>query len=146
MSEPVKQSREGGCRCRAVRYRAEGAPLWVVHCHCRDCRQVAGTAFVTWIGFRANQVSFTRGDAARARYASSPGVTRTFCATCGTPLSFEGETFPGEIHLMVGTLDDPAAVTPTHHIWTSEALPWALPSDGLKRRVGGPGSKVSEPS
>jgi hypothetical protein len=137
MTERPGELREGSCLCRAVRYRAEGAPLWVVHCHCVDCRRAAGTAFATWVGYRAERVRFA-DEAQRRRFHSSPGVTRTFCATCGTPLSFEGARFPGELHLMAGTLEEPAGVTPTHHVWTREAVPWALHADGLRRRPGGP--------
>ena len=28
---------------------------------------------------------------------------------CGTKLTFEGERWPGEVHVLVGTLDDPGA-------------------------------------
>ena len=144
MSSTSAETRSGGCMCRAVRYRAEGNPLWVVHCHCADCRRAAGAAFATWIGYRGGQVTF-ESETGRQRFASSPGVVRTFCSACGTPLSFEGEKFPGELHLMAGTLDEPSSVTPTHHVWTSEAVPWALHDDGLKRRAGGPGSKYESP-
>jgi len=120
MSETT--TRTGGCLCRAVRYRAEGKPLWVVHCHCVDCRRAAGAAFATWVGYRNSQVTF-ESEAKRQRYDSSPGVVRTFCAVCGTPISFEGDKFPGELHLMAGTLDEPSSVTPTHHVWTRRPCP-----------------------
>ncbi len=42
----------GGCLCGEVRYRAQGEPLWVVHCHCRWCQRVSGAAFLTCISFR----------------------------------------------------------------------------------------------
>lgn len=132
---------KGGCMCGSVRYRAIGAPLWVVHCHCADCRRASGAAFATWVGYRAEQVVFER-DGQRHRYASSRGVSRSFCANCGTPLSFEGAVFPGELHLMAGTLDTPSMVLPTRHVWTDEAIGWALHPDGLKRRPRGPGSKL----
>lgn len=139
MSDPASQVREGGCLCRAVRYRATGKPIWVVHCHCTSCRRAAGAAFATWVGYRAEQIRF-EDETQRRRYASSPGVSRSFCAVCGTPLTFEGEEFPGELHIMAGTLDDPGSVRPTHHVWTKEAVPWSIHADGLKRRTGGTGS------
>lgn len=142
MSGAADMTLGGGCLCRAVRYRAEGRPLWVVHCHCTDCRRAAGMPFATWVGYRATQVSF-EDETQRRRYASSPGVIRTFCLVCGTPLSYESDRFPGELHLMAGTLDEPARITPTHHVWTDEAVPWALHDDGLKRRPGGPTKKAS---
>jgi hypothetical protein len=142
MSDAPDRVRQGGCMCRAVRYRATGKPIWVVHCHCTSCRRAAGTAFATWVGYRAEQIRF-ENETQRRRYTSSPGVSRTFCAVCGTPLTFEGEKFPGELHIMAGSLDDPGSVTPTHHVWTSEAVSWALHDDGLKRRPGGPAKKTS---
>ena len=37
---------EGGCTCRAVRYRMTAAPM-IVHCyHCRWCQRESGSAFV----------------------------------------------------------------------------------------------------
>ena len=41
----------GGCSCGAVRYRASGAPLWVAHCHCRDCQKNTGAPLATYAGF-----------------------------------------------------------------------------------------------
>lgn len=143
MTEPAEQSRAGGCLCRAVRYRATGKPLWTVHCHCVDCRRAAGAAFATWVGYRATQIRF-ENETQRRRYSSSPGVSRSFCAVCGTPLTFEGEKFPGELHIMAGSLDDPGSVRPTHHVWTAEAVPWSIHADGLKRRTGGPGSAYEQ--
>jgi len=138
--ETSGETLSGGCMCGAVRYRASGEPLWVVNCHCSDCRRACGMPFATWIGFRAEQVSF-EDEIDRRRHASSPSVARTFCAVCGTPLTYESDRFAGELHIMAGTLDDPARVKPTHHIYTDEAVPWALPDDGLERRRGGPSEK-----
>ena len=36
---------EGGCDCRAVRYRMDTAPLFVHCCHCRWCQRETGSAF-----------------------------------------------------------------------------------------------------
>jgi len=36
---------EGGCDCRAVRYRMETRPLFVNCCHCRWCQRETGSAF-----------------------------------------------------------------------------------------------------
>jgi hypothetical protein len=129
----------GGCLCGAVRYEATGAPLWVVHCHCVECRRACGAAFATWAGYRATRVRFTTSTP--KTFASSPDVIRRFCETCGTPLSYESTRFPGELHLMTGTFDAPNLLTPTGHVWTDEALPWALHEDGFKRRPRGPAPK-----
>jgi hypothetical protein len=36
---------EGGCDCRAVRYRMLSAPLFVHCCHCRWCQRESGASF-----------------------------------------------------------------------------------------------------
>ena len=120
----------GGCACGAVRCRAAGKPKWVAHCHCRDCRRNTGTALVTWAGFPAERFAF---EGAPQAFHSSPGVVRRFCAACGTPLTYESARWPGEIHLLVGTLDDPAALTPAAHVYVAHQVPWLKLADGLPR-------------
>jgi hypothetical protein len=36
---------DGGCSCRAVRYRMRSKPLFVHCCHCRWCQRESGAAF-----------------------------------------------------------------------------------------------------
>jgi hypothetical protein len=121
----------GGCACRAVRYEVRGQPKWAAHCHCGDCRRTTGAAYATYAGFTTDQISWS-GDAPQ-RHHSSPGVTRSFCGKCGTPLAYEGERWPGEIHLHGGTLDDPGAIKPQAHVYVGQKAPWVHLADGLPR-------------
>jgi len=124
-------SRAGGCLCGAVRYAAEGKPLWVAHCHCRSCRRQSGAPIVTWAGYRPADVSWSAGTP--GAYNSSAGVTRRFCAACGTPLTYESDRWPDELHILVATLDDPESLTPTAHVFWSEHLAWLEMGDDLKK-------------
>ncbi len=124
---------EGGCLCGAVRYRASGDPLWVAHCHCRSCRKSCGAAVLTFAGYAKGQVEIVAG--APTRFASSPGVTRSFCGRCGTPLSYEAERYPDEIHLTIGSLDKPEAFEPMGHVWTEDRIPWFDTADDLPRHA-----------
>jgi len=56
-------------------------------------------------------MSITKG--AIARYESSPGSYRGFCAHCGSTLAFESDSKPDEIHIHIGALDEPGAFPPT---------------------------------
>ena len=134
MNGEKPRQRRGGCRCGAIRYLAEGDPLWVAHCHCESCRRTTGTALVTYAGYDRDRVSFTEGRP--AGYASSPGVTRSFCGICGTPLAYEGARWPDEIHLLLCTLDDPESLEPQGHVYTAEQLRWLKLADGLPRHAG----------
>src|SRR5215469_13948757 len=43
----------GGCQCGAVRYAAEGEPLYAGYCFCEDCRRSSGSGFAPFMGFAA---------------------------------------------------------------------------------------------
>ena len=123
--------REGGCRCGAVALRARAEPTVVVYCHCRDCRRSSGAPVSVWAGYRSELVELTSGEP--TGYESSPGVRRSFCGTCGSPVSFEDEQLPGETYLPVGVFDDPEAFEPEAHDWVSRRLWWFDVSDGRPR-------------
>jgi len=122
---------EGGCRCGAVAFRVSAEPTVVVYCHCRDCRRSNGAPVSLWAGYRSEEVQLTR--AGPSVYESSPGVRRSFCGTCGSPILFEDERLPGETYLPAGVFDDPEAFKPEAHDWVSRRLRWFDVPDGLPR-------------
>ena len=133
----------GGCLCGEVRYRSKGEVRWVAHCHCRWCQQASGAAFLTYVGFRTDDLEWTKG--APAIYRSSAEVERGFCARCGSTLSFARPS-RGEISVFAGGLDDPHDLKPTFHMYTDHQFAWlhiddALPRHGRFR----PGSEDREP-
>ncbi len=127
----TSETHGGRCLCAALRFEARGKPLWIAHCHCESCRRNTGSAFATFVGFAAEGFTFVAG--APETYASSPGVTRSFCGRCGTPLTYRAERYPGEVHVYVCTLDRPQDFVPRAHVHTGEQLPWLHLDDGLPR-------------
>lgn len=113
---------EGGCQCGAVRFIVQATPKFVARCHCAACRKATGGAYSVWVGFKESEIEWTAG--APAVYESSRGVRRGFCKSCGTPLSYQGEKWPGELHLTIGAFDEPEAFTPKGDAFPDEALPW----------------------
>jgi hypothetical protein len=112
----------GGCLCGAVRYAAAGTPRWIANCHCASCRRATGAPFATYAGFAAERFAWRSG--APVRFASSPGVTRSFCGRCGSPLAYEGARWPGEVHVLVGSMDRPQDFAPEGDAFVEERLPW----------------------
>lgn len=124
----------GRCLCGAVRYRVEAAPLWMGHCHCESCRRATSSGFASFIGVARGAIVWT--GAAPTVFASSPGVTRSFCGTCGSPIAFESALWPEETHLYAGTLDEPERFAPQFHVHSEEAVAWSIRDDGLPRHAG----------
>ena len=120
---------EGGCVCGAIRYRVSGAPTNTMICHCRSCRRVAAAPVVAWLTFPAAQFEILRGHPSAFR--SSDPVCRTFCAACGTPLTYEHSDNPDSIDITTCSLDDPERFPPTHHSWLSHDLDWVRFGDDL---------------
>ena len=81
-----------------------------------------------FVTFSAEQFMFTQGTA--ANFHSSPGVTRSFCDRCGSPLTYRNDREPGKVDVMTCSLDDPEAFPPTYHIWVSHKLSWETLADG----------------
>jgi hypothetical protein len=118
---------EGGCLCGAVRYRFSGAPTATSNCHCRSCRLAAGAQAVAWVVIPRSVFMFTRGEP--RRYRSSPAVVRTFCGTCGTPLTYEHDRRPETIDIQTGTLDRPERFPPSKEVWVDERIAWVQLDD-----------------
>lgn len=121
----------GHCLCRNIEYRFEGAPKWVMHCHCESCRRATSSPVATYIGVEVGQFQYLQGDP--AIYESSPGVQRFFCPKCGSPMAYASDRWPGEVHLFHGTLADPSQWPPTGHVNVTEQLPWFESDDHLPR-------------
>jgi hypothetical protein len=56
-----------------------------------------------------------------------------FCATCGTPIAFEHDKYPDEIHFYAASLENPTDFVPQFHDHWSERVPWIELSDELPR-------------
>ena len=105
----------------------------MVYCHCRDCRKANGAPVSLFVGYLKEQTETERGTL--RSYESSPGVRRSFCGDCGSPLSYEDERLPGEIHIPVGVFDDPEVFEPRAHSWASQQLSWFELGDDLHRHA-----------
>jgi hypothetical protein len=123
----------GSCLCGDVAWQSAAPARWMGHCHCSLCRKAHGTAFGTYLGIPEDALRWTRGEASVARFDSSPLLTRTFCARCGTKLPVR---FQGEVQIAAGTLDGDPGVRPSQHIFVGSKAPWHEIRDGLPQQLG----------
>ena len=127
MNEPYT----GHCLCGKIQFQAQGDPLWVSYCHCDSCRHATGSAVAVYVGFSEDRVIFD-GNTPK-KFTSSPAVIRGFCPDCGSPIFYQSERWPGEIHLFIGIIDQAAQLPPQIHVYTKEQMPWLHIEDPLPR-------------
>ncbi len=113
---------EGGCRCRAIRYRVSGPPVMVEYCHCDSCRKSCGSVVSVLAGFQRPDFEISSG--IPTYYSSSSKVKRSFCGTCGSPLFYEHSDYADEVYISLGSFDHPEDLSPDRHVWVSDRIPW----------------------
>ncbi len=124
---------EGGCDCRAVRYRMQTAPLVVHCCHCRWCQRETGASFALNAMIEADRVLHLGLEPELGQIPSQSGrgqkVAR--CPTCRVVVwSNYAGAGPLLRFVRVGTLDDPDLLPPDIHIFTSSKQPWVILPQG----------------
>lgn len=120
---------KGHCCCGFVRYEVQGAPIHSSCCHCSVCRRASGAPLVAWFTVAPSAFRLTAGELASFR--SSEHATRTFCARCGTPITFHSTRYPDEIDVTTGSLEDPEQIRPDAHVYVASGLRWVKLADGL---------------
>jgi hypothetical protein len=118
----------GRCSCGAIRFATSAEPFQVSWCHCKDCRRQTGAPAVVWAGFKSEEVAF-EGSPKRRR--SSERVIRSFCADCGTPISYEHDELPGETYIHAGLFDEADRLVPDRQAYVTSRLFWMHLEDGL---------------
>jgi len=117
----------GGCLCGSVRYEARPDHREGYYCHCRMCQLAFGNTRAAFINLRKREVTWLTPP---AYYVSSKIARRGFCGRCGTPLSFEFNDSEN-MDLSVGSLDEPAALTPVAHYSVETRIASWHAEDGL---------------
>lgn len=123
---------EGGCGCRAVRYRLEATPMVVHCCHCRWCQRESGASFALNAMIESSKLTSLGAEPEMVLTPSESGAGQTIarCSQCKTAVwSHYSSAGPILAFVRVGTLDNPDAFAPDVHIFTESKQPWlALPA------------------
>ena len=140
----MERSRSRGCSCGYVRYRADGAATDATCCHCSICRRTSGAPFVGLVHGPGGVIPGGRGEpdrppVVRARHAHVLPALRS------TPLTFRSSHTPAELDVTTCSLDNPEAVPPADHTWTSARLSWVKLDDGLPTFPAAPRDEGARP-
>jgi hypothetical protein len=118
---------EGGCTCRAVRYRMTTSPMIVHCCHCRWCQRESGASFGLNAVVERDRIELLGASPELVVTPSESGKGQKVwrCSTCKVavwshyPNGGERVAF-----VRVGTLDTPDALPPDVHIYAASKQPW----------------------
>jgi len=118
----------GGCACGALGYRLNARPMFVHCCHCRDCQRQTGSAFVINAIVETASIEMLTGDAQPVAVPTDSGKPHLIfrCAQCRIAVWSEYAGLAKLRFVRVGTLDQPAALSPDVHIYTRSKLPWVV--------------------
>lgn len=124
---------EGGCACRAVRYRMKTAPLFVHCCHCRWCQRETGSAFAINAMIERDRIEILSGapETVMTPTKSGKGQKIVRCPQCRVALwSHYSGAGDKVCFVRVGALDDPDLLPPDIHIFTQSKQPWVVLPEG----------------
>ena len=124
----------GYCLCKKTQWEFAGEINWACYCHCDDCRRNCAAPVVAWLGAPLKEFRWL-GQTPKT-YHSSKGVKRHFCDSCGSPLGFEAEHYPGDMNLYAASLEDPNNFKPSFHVNYESKLPWLEMHDKLPKYEG----------
>ena len=127
----------GHCQCGAVQFRVEAPPHDIYHCHCSMCRRCHGTMFATYALAPKDKVTVTKGADNLTTFASSPGVYRQFCKTCGCQMFIDVDESPDLRWYMPGVIDGHPGHTKEQlkHIYVESKVSWYELEDHLPKLV-----------
>lgn len=123
----------GHCTCGGIQYEIVETPLFVHCCHCRWCQRETGTAFALNAMIESTKVVLTKGEPETILTPSNSGKGQRIvrCPSCKVAVwshyAGAGDTL---MFVRVGTLEDPDALPPDIHIFTSSKMPWVVIPEG----------------
>jgi hypothetical protein len=135
MSQPQQSAADGGCTCRALRYRLTREPLIVHCCHCRWCQRETGSAFALNALIESANLVLLTGEPELVPTPSNSGKGQRIarCPMCRVAL-WSHYAGLGDImsFVRVGTLDEPDRLPPAVHIYTESKQPWVVIPAGAR--------------
>lgn len=117
----------GSCLCGAVRYVIRSNIECTSLCWCTMCQKQHGAACGPYANVAAADLVYLQGADAITRYASSPGVERTFCKVCGSNLTWRlSDATPdcARVAVTLGTFDTPYEGKVSHALHTDRKPGW----------------------
>lgn len=138
--KPPAECAEGQCLCGAVRLEIDVPARWAWHDHSPASRRAHGAAYATYVGSYRSRFRITEGAEEITRFADkATGTVRSFCARCGTPLTYERPRAATMVNIPRALFDTRTGREPRYHIAIDELRDWAYTGAPLTPLKGYPG-------
>ena len=125
---------DGRCTCGEATYQILNKPLFVHCCHCTWCQRESGASFALNAFIETQYVKLCQGKTQTVTIPTSSGGGQKIvrCNACKIALWSYYSGAGDVISLVrVGTLDNPNALKPDIHIFTSSKQEWIQLSDDI---------------
>lgn len=115
---------EGGCRCGAVRFRIDAAPMVTMACHCAGCQKMTGSAYSLTVMVPSAGFAVTKGEPIRGGMREGV-IHHQHCDACKSWVFTRFEPDMGFVNVRSTMLDAASWAAPFIESCTAEKLPWA---------------------
>lgn len=134
------------CACAAVKIEIDYPAFWAWHDHSESGRRAHGCAYATYVGTWRKRFRVAKGANNIRHYEDKrAGATRTFCSTCGTPLTLERVRSPKWVNIPRGLFETRTGREPRYHLALTEAPEWLWRGEKLSPLKGYPGVMWERP-
>lgn len=126
--------------CGAVAFEIAVPAQWAWHDHSQASRRAHGAAYATYVGSWKSRFRFLRGEDNLTRYEEKEtGAVRRFCATCGSPVTYERARAPNNVNLPRALFSSGTGREPRYHIGIDQLQDWTYLGEKLSPLKGFPG-------
>lgn len=134
----MKKKLTGGCLCGAVQFSVRDDFKAFYQCHCKQCKQLTGSAFASNILTAPGNIEWLKGEGSTTVYEHpTRGFSSSFCTACGSGLPFVNKAKTTLI-VPAGSLNELPELQPQANMFRSEEACWLKPGLQAKNFEGFP--------
>ena len=130
---------KGACQCQKIKFRVLMPVSWEGHCHCSQCQQLHGAAFVTWTGFKTDDFEIV-DPKKYFKIFDSGTADRGFCLHCGSSFYFkyniksDQDEWKDYVYFARANIQTEIKCIPSQHIYYKSHVSWFSVLDDLPKR------------
>ena len=130
----------GQCVCGAVAFEIDVPAVWAWHDHSAASRRAQGCAYATYVGSWKSRFRILKGAQTLSRYEDpEAGTARSFCARCGTPVTYERPRAPKMVNIPRALFSARTGRDTRYHMFMHERADWTWSGEPLSPLKGYPG-------